>query len=256
MRQLTAFLQKEFTEVLRNSKLMICAVIFLLLGVMNPAIAKITPWLIEEFSNATSGTGIMVQTMEISALTSWEQFYKNMPMGIVIFVLMFSGIVATELQKGTLINIVTKGMPRWKIMAAKTALLLVLWTGMYFLSYIITYIYNHFYWDNGLAKNLFFSAFCLYFFGVWLISLIMMMSSWVDNSASVSIGTGGRFVACYMLSMIPKLQEYLPTKLVAGSKLPFGVGEPSDYVAAIAVMAVWSVANIVIGIIIFNKKNL
>lgn len=69
MRQLTAFLQKEFTEILRNSKLMICAVIFLLLGVMNPAIAKITPWLIEEFSNATSGTGIMVQTMEISALT-------------------------------------------------------------------------------------------------------------------------------------------------------------------------------------------
>ena len=43
MRQLTAFLQKEFTEVLRNSKLMIGAVIFLLLGVMNPAIAKITP---------------------------------------------------------------------------------------------------------------------------------------------------------------------------------------------------------------------
>ena len=148
MRQLTAFLQKEFTEVLRNSKLMICAVIFLLLGVMNPAIAKITPWLIEEFSNATSGTGIMVQTMEISALTSWEQFYKNMPMGIVIFVLMFSGIVATELQKGTLINIVTKGMQRWKIMAAKTALLLVLWTGMYFLSYIITYIYNDFYWNS------------------------------------------------------------------------------------------------------------
>lgn len=256
MRQLTAFLQKEFTEVLRNSKLMICAVIFLLLGVMNPAIAKITPWLIEEFSNATSGTGIMVQTMEINALTSWEQFYKNMPMGIVIFVLMFSGIVATELQKGTLINIVTKGMQRWKIMAAKTALLLVLWTGMYFLSYIITYIYNDFYWDNGVAKHLLFSAFCLYFLGVWLISLIMMMSSWVDNSASVSIGTCGIFVACYMLSMIPKLQEYLPTKLMACSKLPFGVGEPSDFVAAIVVVAVWSIANIVIGIIIFNKKNL
>ena len=120
----------------------------------------------------------------------------------------------------------------------------------------ITYIYNDFYWDNGLAKHLLFSAFCLYFFGVWLISLIMIMSSWVDNSAAVSIGTCGIFVACYMLSMIPKLQEYLPTKLMACSKLPFGVGEPSDYVAAIAVMAVWSVANIVIGIIIFNKKNL
>ena len=118
MRQLTAFIQKEFTEVTRNSKLLICAIIFILLGIMNPAIAKITPWLVEQFSNATSGAGMLIQTMEISALTSWEQFFKNMPMGIVFFVLMFSGIVAAELQKGTLINIVTKGMPRWKIMVS------------------------------------------------------------------------------------------------------------------------------------------
>ena len=44
MRQLTAFIQKEFTEVMRNSKLLICAIIFILLGIMNPAIAKITPY--------------------------------------------------------------------------------------------------------------------------------------------------------------------------------------------------------------------
>lgn len=153
MRQLTAFIQKEFTEVTRNSKLLICAIIFILLGIMNPAIAKITPWLVEQFSNATSGAGMLIQTMEISALTSWEQFFKNMPMGIVFFVLMFSGIVAAELQKGTLINIVTKGMPRWKIMVSKLILLLVLWTGMYFASYIITYVYNDFYWDNDTDRK-------------------------------------------------------------------------------------------------------
>lgn len=256
MRQLTAFIQKEFTEVMRNSKLLICAIIFVLLGIMNPAIAKITPWLVEQFSNATSGAGMLIQTMEISALTSWEQFFKNMPMGIVFFVLMFSGIVAAELQKGTLINIVTKGMPRWKIMVSKLILLLVLWTGMYFASYIITYVYNDFYWDNDTVNNIFFSVFCLYLFGVWLISLIILMSALADNSAAVSIGVCGVFLLSYLLGIIPTVQDYLPTKLMGGSNLIYELAEPADFTGAIVVVAIWSVVDIILGIIIFNKKNL
>lgn len=256
MRQLTAFIQKEFTEVMRNSKLLICAIIFILLGIMNPAIAKITPWLVEQFSNATSGAGMLIQTMEISALTSWEQFFKNMPMGIVIFVLMFSGIVAAELQKGTLINIVTKGMPRWKIMVSKLILLLVLWTGMYFASYIITYVYNDFYWDNDTVNNIFFSVFCLYLFGVWLISLIMLMSALADNSAAVSMGVCGVFLLSYLLGIIPAIQDYLPTKLKGSSSLIYELAKPADFTGAIVVVAIWSVVDIILGIIIFNKKNL
>lgn len=256
MRQLTAFIQKEFTEVMRNSKLLICAIIFILLGIMNPAIAKITPWLVEQFSNATSGAGMLIQTMEISALTSWEQFFKNMPMGIVFFVLMFSGIVAAELQKGTLINIVTKGMPRWKIMVSKLILLLVLWTGMYFASYIITYVYNDFYWDNDTVNNIFFSVFCLYLFGVWLISLIILMSALADNSAAVSIGVCGVFLLSYLLGIIPTVQDYLPTKLKGSSSLIYELAKPADFTGAIVVVAIWSLADIIMGIIIFNKKNL
>ena len=256
MRQLTAFIKKEFTEVMRNSKLLICAIIFILLGIMNPAIAKITPWLVEQFSNATSGAGMLIQTMEISALTSWEQFFKNMPMGIVFFVLMFSGIVAAELQKGTLINIVTKGMPRWKIMVSKLILLLVLWTGMYFASYIITYVYNDFYWDNDTVNNIFFSVFCLYLFGVWLISLIILMSALADNSAAVSIGVCGVFLLSYLLGIIPAIQDYLPTKLKGSSSLIYELAKPADFTGAIVVVAIWSVVDIILGIIIFNKKNL
>ena len=125
MKQLVAFIQKEFMEIVRNSKLLICGIIFALLGIMNPAIAKMTPWIMEMYSE-TSSSGIVFQKVEVTALTSWEQFYKNMPIGIIVFVLMFSGIVAAELQKGTLINIVTKGMSRWKIMISKFIMMLVL----------------------------------------------------------------------------------------------------------------------------------
>ena len=255
MKQLVAFIQKEFMEIVRNSKLLICGIIFALLGIMNPAIAKLTPWIIEMYSN-TSSSGIVFQKVEVTALTSWEQFYKNMPIAFIVFVLMFSGIVASELQKGTLINIVTKGMSRWKIMISKFVMMLVLWTGVYFLSYVITYFYNAFYWDNSIAKHIFFAVFCFYLFGVWLISLIILVSAFVDNSTTVSLGVGGGFIVSYLLGMVPKLQDYLPTKLMDSLILIVGQAEPGEYIPAIIIVLCLIIANLVLGIIFFNKKNL
>ena len=255
MKQLVAFIQKEFMEIVRNSKLLICGIIFALLGIMNPAIAKLTPWIIEMYSN-TSSSGIVFQKVEVTALTSWEQFYKNMPIAFIVFVLMFSGIVASELQKGTLINIVTKGMSRWKIMISKFVMMLVLWTGVYFLSYVITYFYNAFYWDNSIAKHIFFAVFCFYLFGVWLISLIILVSAFADNSTTVSLGVGGGFIVSYLLGMVPKLQDYLPTKLMDSLILIVGQAEPGEYIPAIIIVLCLSIANLVLGIIFFNKKNL
>ena len=255
MKQLVAFIQKEFMEIVRNSKLLICGIIFALLGIMNPAIAKLTPWIIEMYSN-TSSSGIVFQKVEVTALTSWEQFYKNMPIAFIVFVLMFSGIVASELQKGTLINIVTKGMSRWKIMISKFIMMLVLWTGVYFLSYVITYFYNAFYWDNSIAKHIFFAVFCFYLFGVWLISLIILVSAFADNSTTVSLGVGGGFIVSYLLGMVPKLQDYLPTKLMDSLILIVGQAEPGEYIPAIIIVLCLSIANLVFGIIFFNKKNL
>ncbi|MEE1305606.1 MAG: ABC transporter permease subunit [Agathobacter sp.] len=255
MKQLVAFIQKEFMEIVRNSKLLICGIIFALLGIMNPAIAKMTPWIMEMYSE-TSSSGIVFQKVEVTALTSWEQFYKNMPIGIIVFVLMFSGIVAAELQKGTLINIVTKGMSRWKIMISKFIMMLVLWTGVYFLSYVITYFYNAFYWDNSIAKNIFFSVFCLYLFGVWLISLIMLASAFADNSATVSLGVCGGFIVSYVLGIIPTIQDYMPTKLMDSLTLMVGEVKLDEFIPAIIIVLCLSFANVVLGIIFFNKKNL
>ena len=40
MRSLIAFIKKEFTEQLRSGRLIILGLLFVLFGIMNPAIAK------------------------------------------------------------------------------------------------------------------------------------------------------------------------------------------------------------------------
>ena len=46
MKAFLAFTKKELIEQVRTSKLMVLALVFSLFGVMNPAGAKLTPWLL------------------------------------------------------------------------------------------------------------------------------------------------------------------------------------------------------------------
>ena len=47
MTQLMAFIKKEWMELLRTGKFIIIVILFMIFGVMNPAIAKLTPWLMK-----------------------------------------------------------------------------------------------------------------------------------------------------------------------------------------------------------------
>ena len=255
MIQLMAFVKKEWTEVLRTGKFVMIAVLFILFGVMNPAIAKLTPWMMEAFSESLKGSGLTVTEAKVDALTSWMQFYKNVPVALIVFLLMFSGILAVEYQKGTLINMITKGLSRWKIVLSKSVVLLFLWSLGYWMCYGITYVYNAYFWDNSIAKDVGFAAFCVYMLGVWLIALMMLMSTLFSAGSAVAVGTGGVFFVLYLFSMLPDLKEYLPSYLMAASGLLSGAGEAGDYMTALLVAAGLTVIQLVVAILVFNRKD-
>lgn len=256
MRQLIAFTKKEFMEVRRTGKFLILIIVFSLFGIMNPAIAKLTPWLMEKFSDSFEESGIVLTeaASHVDALTSWTQFFKNIPIGLIVFLLMFSGIMAFELQKGTFVNMITKGLVRRNIILSKTMVLLVLWTLNYWLSFFITYIYNEYYWDNSIAENIYFAAFCVYMLGVWLVALLVMMSAVFSTASAVSVGTGVVFFVVYMLSMIPDLKKFLPTKLMDASNLLSNVGQVEDYAVSLGIISALIIVQISTAITEFNRK--
>lgn len=256
MRQLVTFTKKEFIELNRTNKLLVLGIVFLLFGIMNPGIAKLTPWLMETMANELESSGLFVKEVVVTALDSWMQFFKNIPMAIIVFILMFSGILTNEYQKGTLVNMVTKGLSRWKIIASKLIVMLVAWSIGYWMCFGVTYVYNEYYWDNSIAKNLLPSVFVIYILGIWFITMIILFSSIFRTNSSVAIMTAVVFGVMYVLSMIPDIEKYLPVKLIDASSMPMGVGMPKDFVAALIVTGIWSIINIFVGILCFNKKNL
>lgn len=249
-------MKKEYLEAARTGKIIILILLFVLFGIMNPAIAKLTPWLMEMMSDTIAESGLIVTNIQVDAMTSWTQFFKNIPMALLAFVLIFSDIFTKEYRSGTLLLVLTKGLSRYKVVLAKTLLLLSLWTSGYGICFAITYGYNAYFWDNGIADNLFFSAAIWWLFGIWVICLIVLFSSLLENNTGVSLCTGGAVLFAYLLGIIPKVKAYSPTMLIDAGSLLAGAEGIDAYRKAVIIAAVLSVICIIVSVPVMNKKQL
>ncbi|MEH2942837.1 ABC transporter permease subunit [Lachnospiraceae bacterium KK002] len=251
-----AFLKKEWMELCRSGRLLVLLLIFLLFGIMNPALAKMTPWLMETLSDSLADTGLTVSKVTIDAMDSWVQFYKNIPAGMVIVILFCSSSFTGEYQKGTLIPVVTKGLSRRKILLAKGLSVSALWTVSYWLCFGITYGYNAYFWDNGIAEHLFFAGAMIWLYGIWVLAFLIFFSTVAAGSTQVLLGTGGVILGTYILSMFPKFADVLPAKLMDGMSLLQGVNVPGDYAGGLAAAVCMILLCLVLATVCFDRKVL
>ena len=254
MRGYLAFLKKEFIESFRTYKLLIVLAVFVMFGISNPLLAKLLP----EIMKAVETQGITLSIPEPTALDSWTQFYKNMTgTQIIVLVIVFSGTIATELSKGTLVNILTKGVSRISVIMAKFTAITLIWTLSYWLCYGVTYGYTAYLFSGSQLSNLAFSAFCMWLFGIMIISVIMFFGSLTGNIFGTLLGTGGFAVVLMLLNMISKINDYVPYKLASENlQLIQNQSKIGDLIPAILVAGVVSVVSICCALAIFRKKQL
>lgn len=256
MRSLWAFFKKELLESARSGKLLILGVLFFAFGVMNPAIAKLTPWMMEMMAEELASTGITVGDVAVDAMTSWTQFFKNIPMALIAFVFLYGSSFTKEYESGTLVLMLTRGLARVKVVFAKAALMLLVWSAGYFLCFGVTYGYNAYYWDNSIAVRLLPAVMNWWLFGVFTVALMVLFSTLSKSSGGVLLGTGGSILAFYLISMIPKAAKYLPTALMNSASLLVGGEEIEDYVMSIVITSLLILAGIALSLPVFNRKQL
>lgn len=256
MKQFIAFTKKEILEQIRSGKLFIILIIFIVVGIMNPAITKLTPWIMDLLSDQLRETGMTIPEISVNALASWAQFYKNMPMAFIAFMIIFSGTFIVEFQHKTLINMITKGMVRYKIICSKMLVIMILWTVGFWICYGITYGYNAYLWDNTIVNNLLCSA-GMYWLGcVWMISVIPLASALFRSLGACLFTEAAAFLVPYLLQMIPKLSKYMPTHLMDSVNLLIDAAKPDDYLWAIVIAIGFIIINMILAMVVFNKKEL
>lgn len=256
MRAFLAFMKKEWMEQIRSSRLFVLMILFVMFGIMNPAVAKLTPWLFEVMAESLEESGMVVISTEVDAMTSWVQFFKNVPMALIVFVLIQSNIFTKEYQSGTLVLALTKGLHRYKVVLAKTVVLIILWTVAYWMHFGITYVYNEYFWDNSIAENLLFSVSIWWLFGLWTIALLVLFSTISSANTGVLVGTGAVLFVSYLAGLLPKVSEYVPTLLMDGNSLIYGVKDIEDYRFAMIIAITTGIVCFMASVPVLNKKKI
>lgn len=250
-----AFLKKEFFELSRSGKLVILGLIFVLFGIMNPAVAKLTPWILEQSADSF-GQGIIIGEVTVTAMDSWGQFVKNIPMTMIVMLIMFCGTFTREYSNGTLIPIITKGLSRNSIVISKAVVMIITWSFGFGLCFGITYGYTVYYWDNSVVNNLAFMAFCWWLIGIFLICILTLFSAFLNSSPQVMMGVGGIYAAMYILGMFGTIKEYIPTFILDSSSLMTAQSKPSDYFNAMLITIALSVLSLLASLPLTHKRQL
>jgi len=254
MNNYIAFLKKEFLENIRTYKMLIMLLVFLVFGIMNPLTAKMTP----DILNALMPEGMTITLAEPTAFDSWTQFFKNISqMGLIMMVVVFSGILGTELSKGTLINMLTKGLSRGAVILSKYTCMSLIWTTSIIISFLVTWGYTIYLFPSDEIVNLLFSVFCLWLFGIFLLALLMFSATLAQNNYGCLLITGVGVVICMLCNIIPAAYKYNPLSLASKNMdLITDTVEASSLYYCIWIASILSLFFIVSAVLIFRKKQL
>ncbi len=254
MNGFAAFLRKEWVEALRSYRILILGAVFLLLGIMNPLSAKFLP----ELVNAMMPEGMTIALAQPQALDSYLQFFKNVPqIGLIVLVVVFSGMLPRELQNGTLVNLLTKGLTRSSVALAKLLCSILLWSGAYLLCFVVTYGYTVFLFPGERVTGLGLAALCLWLFGVLLLSVAFLGGVLFKNSYGSLLLTAGFTGALFLLNILPQAQRVNPVMLASGCAALLNAGAPpGDFTLPIVFAAGGTVLFTVLSVLLFRKKRI
>jgi len=255
MNQFLAFTKKEFREGIATFRIYILLAVFILLGLMGPLLAVLTPALLEMVAAADSG--ITITMPDPTAIDSWTQFFSNFAqMGSFAIIFLFAGVMANEFSRGTLVNLLTKGLKRHTVILSKFFSSTLLWTVAIIISIGVCYMYTAFYFETEPISYFALVFVAPWVFGLFMISLLIFGGTLFGSfGGSIGIGLGTFFILVFA-GMIPGFDRFSPVSLSGGAlSLIAGTGTASDLLPAIIVAAVSIVLLIVGAILVFNRKK-
>jgi dienelactone hydrolase len=167
-------------------------------------------------------------------------------------------MLSSELSKGTLTIILTKGLSRRAVILAKLTSASLIWTGCYWLSFFISWGYTVYYFPDDKLPYIMLAGFCLWLFGLFLLALTALAAAITETSTIFCLLlVGAAVIVLNLLNMIPYVKRYnpvtlagVPTSLLADTATPRGAAYAAMVVAVGATGALVALA-----IMVFNKRK-
>jgi ABC-2 type transport system permease protein len=248
-----SFTKKEFTESIRNYRLLIMLAIFFFFGVTGPLTAKFTPQIIEAFA-----PNMQLAFEEPVALDSWVQFYKNVSsLGFSLMVILFSNLLSGEYSKGTLTIMLTKGLSRSAVILSKFSAAVGIMTLSYWLCFCISYGYTAFLWQGAELPHIFFAAFALWVAGLLYLCILMLGCVLFRQAFAAIMFLLVVTVPINLLGLIEQIAPYSPFFLAAKNiELLSGAATLSQFAVPFIISILMSLVLLFLSVVVFYRKQL
>ena len=232
MAGLGTFLRKELLEQWRTLRLPVVAMIFLLVGLSSPLLARFTPDILE----AVAGDQFQVVLPTPTAADAVDQLAKNLgQFGGLIAVLLAMGSVATEKERGTAALFLTKPLSRAAFLTAKLLAIgltlgvsvAIATAGAWFYTLVLF---------EPLALPGVAAGGVLQWLTLMAWASITFVGSTLTRSSLAAAGLGiVAFIVVGILGVLPNVGTFLPTGLGGpGRALALGVPGPDPIVPTVA----------------------
>ncbi|MGG6849343.1 UNVERIFIED_CONTAM: ABC transporter permease subunit [Streptococcus canis] len=213
MRSIVTLTRKELLEALRKHKLLVMITIFVLIGLMSPIGTKYLGEILKELLPS----GYVLKVREASEIEAYFQFFKNISqIGLIVLIITTSGLMADELEKRTIVNVLSKGVKREYIIVSKFISSLIVWLISYIISIVIFEYYTSLFWGNEISLSvIMYSNLLVFSYGALIISLNIFLGIISKNKILTIVG-------CFIFSLIqmfiaifPEISKLLPISLLS-----------------------------------------
>lgn len=254
MRTFFTFTKKEFYEQWKNYKIIILLAVLLVFGMTSPLLAKIMPDMI----SGMDMKGIKMSIPAATVLDSYTQFFKNMSqMCILVVILIFSGNITHELQKGTAVLLFAKGLSRASFIISKFVASVLIWTVGYACSAAVCYGYTVYLFPNQSPKNLLFAMFCFWLFTVFTLALITFMGAAASGSYAPLLLTAGVLIVLLVVNVFPKTTKFSPMAMASyQNELLTGAKTVTDSLLPLLITVGLTAVLVCAAVAVFKQRRL
>jgi ABC-2 type transport system permease protein len=209
-------LRKELLEQWRTMRLTLVGVVFLLIGLGSPLLARFTP----EILKVVAGDQLPIVLPPPTAADAVDQLAKNVTQfGALIAILLAMGSVATEKERGTAALLLAKPVGRAGFLVAKLAAI-----GVTRAAALVLAVAGAWFYTLVLFEPLSLTGAIATIVLDWLLLLswaaITFLGSTLTRSAVAAAGLGiVALIVIGILSALPPIAPWLPTGLVGPARI-------------------------------------
>ena len=247
-------LAKEFREQWRTWRLLILVAVLTISGLISPLLAKYTPALLRSIPDMPPGLAEMIP--EPTTADSILQYVKNISQfGLLLAVILIMGTMAQEKERGTAAMLLTRPVRRSSVVISKWVVWMLSIAAGVVLSGLACWFYTAILFDM-----LPLGEFTLLNLLIWLFLAVYasmaLFASTLARTQSVAAGVAfGGLAVLLVLSSLPRVNEYMPSQLLAWGSEIISNGH-ATYWPALAISAAIILAFLVVACLRFEREEI